>query len=105
MSVDLSIKAKRTIEIYDANITYNLAAMYYKAIDEELGLEKLQGMSCKDALPIIERAITDMIEKKEEYEKLNPINGWGTYEGLLNTFKDIKNICEENPDGIFELYF
>jgi len=105
MSVDISIRAKREIDIYEGNITYNLAPMYYKAIDEDLGLEKLQGMSCKEALPIIEKAIKDMIEKKEEYEKLNPSNGWGTYKGLLDTFKKIRNVCEENSDGKFELYF
>ena len=103
MSVDLSIKAKRLVEIYETNITYNLAPMYYKAIDKELGLKKIKGMSCKKALPIIENAIKDMIDNKEEYKKLNPENGWGTYDGLLEKFKDIRNICEDNLDGIFDM--
>lgn len=101
MSVNIRIKAKRWVGIYETNITYNLAPMYYKAIDEEKGLKKLKGMSCKKALPLIENAIKDMIEKKEEYKKLNPSNGWGTYEGLLEDFRIIRNVCEENPDGIF----
>lgn len=103
MSVDLSIKAKRLVEIYETNITYNLAPMYYKAIDEELGLKKIKGMSCKKALPIIENAIKDMIDNKEEYEKLNPKNGWGTYDGLLEQFKEMRNMCANNPDGIFDM--
>ena len=103
MSVDLSIKAKRLVEIYETNITYNLAPMYYKAIDKELGLKKIKGMSCKKALPIIENAIKDMIDNKEEYKKLNPKNGWGTYDGLLEKFKEIRNICEDNLDGIFDM--
>lgn len=103
MSVDLSIKAKRLVEIYETNITYNLAPMYYKAIDKELGLKKIKGMSCKKALPIIENAIKDMIDNKEEYKKLNPENGWGTYDGLLEKFKEIRNICEDNLDGIFDM--
>ena len=103
MSVDLSIRAKRDVEIYEANITYNLSKMYYKAIDEELGLKKLKGMICKDALPIINNAINDMIKNKTEYEKLNPENGWGSYDGLLKTFREIRTVCEDNPDGIFDI--
>ena len=39
MSVYLSIKAKREVDIYETDITYNLAPMYYKAIDKDLGLK------------------------------------------------------------------
>ena len=105
MSVDVSIRAKREVDIYETNITYNLSAMYYKAIDKDLGLKKLEGMTCKEALPIIDKAIKDMVSNREEYEKLNPSNGWGTYEGLLKDFRDMRNVCEENPDGIFDICF
>ena len=101
MSLDIEIIAKRPVSIYEGNVTYNLADMYYKAIDEEKGFKKLHNMSCKTVLPIIEKAIKDMIENKEEYKKLNPKNGWGTYECLLEVFQDMRNVCESNPDGIF----
>lgn len=103
MSLDIDIIAKRPVSIYDGNVTYNLADMYYKAIDKEKGFEKLNGMTCKEALPIINKAIKDMIDNQEEYKKLNPINGWGTYEGLLKIFQDMRNVCESNPDGVFEI--
>ena len=103
MSVDLTIKAKRETEIYETNITYNLANMYYKAIDKELGLKKLKGMTCEEALPIIKNAIDDMVKNKLEYEKFNPKNGWGSYDGLLRRFREIRNVCEDNPDGIFDM--
>ena len=32
MSWDINIKAKREVNIYEANITYNLADMYYKCL-------------------------------------------------------------------------
>lgn len=103
MSLDIDIIAKRPVSIYDCNVTYNLAGMYYKAIDKEKGFKKLHNMSCETALPIINKAIKDMIENKEEYKKLNPKNGWGTYEGLLEVFQDMRNVCEQNPDGIFDI--
>ena len=103
MSLDISISATRRVEIFDRNITYNLAPMYYKCIDKELGFKKLNNMSCKEALPILNSAINDLIENQEEYEKLNPKNGWGTYDGLLEAIKDMRNCCEDNPDGIIDV--
>lgn len=103
MSLDIGISATRKVEIFDRNITYNLAPMYYKCIDKELGFKKLNNMSCKEALSILNSAINDLIKNKEEYEKLNPENGWGTYDGLLEAIKDMRNCCEDNPDGIIDV--
>ena len=103
MSWDVKLKAKREIILFQTNITYNLADMYYKCIDKKLGLEKLNGLSSKEALPIVKRAIEDMIENKEEDEKLNPSNGWGSYDGLLRDLLNLKESCEQIPDGVIEV--
>ena len=103
MSLDIDIIAKRPVSIYEGNVKYNLADMYYKALDRKKGFKKLNGMSCKDALPILEKGIKDMIENKNEYKKLSPKNGWGTYEGLLKVFQDMRNVCETNPDGVIDV--
>lgn len=103
MSLDVSVKARRTVEVYEDNITYNLAPMYYKCIDINGGLKGLNGMKCRDAIPVLNRAIDDLIENKEEYEKLNPKNGWGSYEGLLKSLKNLRIACLENPNGKVEI--
>lgn len=103
MSWDINIKAKREISIYETNITYNLSDMYYRCVDKEKGLKLFDNMSCKEALPILQKAIEDLIDNKDEYEKLNPENGWGSYEHLLGTFLDMRKCCIDNPDGIIEL--
>lgn len=103
MSWDVKLKAKREIILFQTNITYNLSDMYYKCIDKELGLKKLNGLSSKEALPIVKRAIEDMIKNKEEYEKLNPSNGWGSYDGLLRDLRNLKESCEQIPDGVIEV--
>ena len=99
MSLDINITAKRETEIYEANVTYNLADMYYKCIDKDKGFRKLDGMNCKEALPIIEKAIKDMLNNADEYRKLNPKNGWGSYEGLLKVLQEMRSCCESNLDG------
>lgn len=57
----------------------------------------------KEALPILQKAIEDLIVNQEEYEKLNPENCWGTYYGLLEAIKAMRNCCEDNPDGIIDV--
>ena len=57
-------------------------------------------MTCKNALPIIQNAITDMLSNADEYRKLNPPNGWGSYEGLLAQLQQMRSCCEKNLDGI-----
>ena len=99
MSLNINITAKREVEIYERDVTYYLADMYYKCIDKEKGFKKLDGMNCKEALPIINNAIQDMLNNADEYRKLNPKNGWGSYEGLLKTLQEMRNCCESNPDG------
>lgn len=103
MSLDVSVKARRVVDVYEDNITYNLAPMYYKCIDINGGLKALNGMKCKNAIPVLNRAIDDLIENKEEYEKLNPENGWGSYEGLLKSLKNLRIACLENPSGKVEI--
>lgn len=103
MSLDVSVKARRVVDVYEDNITYNLAPMYYKCIDIDGGLKALNGMKCRDAIPVLNRAIDDLIENKEEYEKLNPENGWGSYEGLLKSLKSLRIACLENPSGKVEI--
>ena len=103
MSWNINIKAKREVRIFETNITYNLSNMYYKCVDKEKGLKIFDNMSCKEALPILQKVIEDLIDNKEGYQKLNPENGWGSYEGLLERFLDMRKCCVDNPDGIIKL--
>lgn len=101
MSLDIGVKAKREVAIYDSNITYNLADIYYKCIDG--GFNALNEITCKEALPILNKAIENMLENEKEYRKLEPCNGWGTYDGLLEELRELRTCCEDNPDGIIEV--
>ena len=69
-------------------------------IEELLDKEK---PNQKEFIKILNRAIDDLIENKEEYEKLNPENGWGSYKGLLKSLKNLRIACLENPNGKVEI--
>lgn len=98
------------------NMTSNVGSMYYAVmpgpyegggrydgtggVEPRGGLPGLSGLSCAVAGPIIEQALNDMIERKEELRKLEPSNGWGSYEGALDYLRKIRNACEANPSGV-----
>lgn len=81
---------------FDANYTSNCGAMFIKA---GLPIRELDGMLAADALPRLNAAIAAMTADKPGYEKLNPANGWGDYEGALAFFREIRNGCEAAPMG------
>jgi hypothetical protein len=44
-----------------------------------------------------------MKARLEEYQKLNPENGWGSYETALAFLEEIINACEEYPDATIRI--
>jgi len=107
MSLDVSIKAYRVVEVFDYNITHNLINMA-KAVDlyipiwrpEELGLDVVHG---SNLIPYLEFGITKLIERKEELQLLNAKNGWGTYDQFFDFVQAYLKACKENFDGIIEV--
>lgn len=75
------------------NYTHNVSPMYHKAMG--ITLSNLKNMNCGDA--ILEKGIKAMKENRKEYEKLNPKNGCGNYEGALDFLCRILEACKENP--------
>jgi hypothetical protein len=99
MGYDISLHihtGKSMTEVLDlGNYTYNVSKMYYKAIPG--GIKSLHGKSAGESAPIIKAAISDMESNPEEYEKLNPENGWGDYNGAIRFLKDLIPGMEEHP--------
>lgn len=101
MSLDIYLEAVRPTEVYWANITHNLGTMageagIYKHLwrPEEIGITK--------AHQLIEplRAGLELLRSdRERFEKFNPENGWGSYDGLVRFVEKYLAACEENPDA------
>ena len=103
MSLDVSIMAVRTVEVYTRNITHNLTDMadavgLYKPIwrPEEMTPSIV---FVKDLIPILQKGLDELIVKENELIKLNESNGWGTYPQLVTFVQDYLNACLANPDG------
>ena len=81
---------------WDVDLTYNYSPMLNKAFQianlnnpEGRHLHNLSRLNNKEAAPIINKLYATMLHYREDIEKLEPENGWGTYEQLLETVRDI----------------
>ena len=90
---------------YRFNITHNLGKMAGKAgiyevmwRPDEIGVKH-----AKDAIPLLKAGIHYLDNNKDECIKLNPPNGWGSYDGLLGQAMEYLSACEYNPDTVIEV--
>ncbi len=88
-------------EIY-FNCTYNLAPMWYKIYPEDQDFVAIDGMTGREALPKIMTARVMLEELEEDFEKLNPSNGWGTRESFLVFLGKVMQACIDHPELIWE---
>ena len=98
MSYDISITkhcshCDHTEILYEQSYTFNVRPMYVLAFDNELGIKILNTLSTKMASVFLFKAINYMCAYKEELTKLNPLNGWGNYEGALNVLVSLHSNC------------
>ena len=80
------------------NITYNVSPIYYKAIDG--GLMSLSYKTVIEAMPILKEAIFSILVYREDYEKLNPPNGWGDCASALQILIDLAKECDLQRDAL-----
>jgi len=100
-SLDITLTANRPTEVFEANITHNLATMAEEAglysylwRPEELGITKAGFL----IQPLTEGL--DLLQSDKDYfKKFNPINGYGDYDGLTEFVRNYIRACKENPDA------
>ena len=55
-------------------------------------------MTCKEAIPILRKAINELLDNPDEFEKMNPENGLGDYDSFLQFLIDIHKFCVPHKD-------
>lgn len=90
-----------TDEMFHGNITHNLnrmaeAAGIYDALwrPDEIGRNK-----AGELIGMLSEGYRKLKTDPEEFKKLNPENGWGDYEGLLNLVEKYLLACITYPDA------
>ena len=113
-----------TNELFSANITHNLAEMaseagVYDALwrpyrlkgeyvetdnyDDEMKFENSQVISAKELIDPMREGLHKLKSDPDKYEKFNPENGWGSYDGLIRFIEKYLNACYENQSANVEV--
>lgn len=100
MSLDLYFERMKKVVVDDFNITHNLGEMAEAAgVYHTLWRPEEKGYThAVHLIPDLKQGIEHLEQRPDEFKKLNPDNGWGNYEGLLDYCKRVLRFCQENPD-------
>lgn len=107
MSYDAAIvietgKGLATVEEI-GNMTYNVGPMFNKALGAYLG--DFNNKTASDLIPIFEAGLKDITDasKIEEYEAMNPSNGWGSHAGAISYLANILEALKRHPAATLEI--
>jgi hypothetical protein len=75
--------------------TYNLGPMFTMALG--FPLRELDGLAAGDAILPLKNAVNRMKKSPARFKKLNPSNGWGSYEGALESLCWLLEMCKAHP--------
>ena len=83
--------------VADESYTYNVSRMWYKVYPADKYMVQIEGMKGKQAYKKLAHAKKVMEENKEEFEAMNPLNGWGSYEGFLGFIEKLMKHSLDYP--------
>lgn len=80
------------------NLTYNLGPMWRAAsgLDNEWMLP-VEGKTGAEVLPMLNAALAALRGDPDRFERMNPPNGWGSYDGLVEVLERMRAASKEHP--------
>lgn len=95
------VEAEPSAEVFSYNITHNLGKMAGEAgIYQHLWRpEELAITKAKQLIDPLTAGLERLRSDPDRFKKLNPDNGWGTYDGLLRFVDHYLDACREFPDA------
>lgn len=89
---------------YEGAYTYNVSRMWYRIFPKDKDMIPIDGMTGKKSLKLLKDARQKLLDNRQELEKLNPENGWGSFEGFVKYIEALINASEENPDYVWSAW-
>ncbi|WP_080437023.1 hypothetical protein [Burkholderia ubonensis] len=106
MSLDVYLNDADGNEVYSANITHNLnkmanAAGIYKHLwrPEEIDIKH-----ARDLVVPLTDGLMDMLRRPVHYQRFNPENGWGSYDGFIPWLVEYIKACAANPNATVSVW-
>ena len=87
--------------VFSANITHNMGRMANAAgIYEVLWRPEQNGFKkAYQLVPVLQKGLNRLKLYPETYKTLNPDNGWGSYEALVDFVTEYLDACRENMNA------
>lgn len=82
------------VEVYEGGNTFNVFPMFGAC---GAAAPREWPLACTDAIPVLEDAIAKFKANRPALEALNPVNGWGSYEGTVAWMEEILAACRKAP--------
>lgn len=83
--------------IWSRDPTYNLRPMW-EAAGVPFG-EGVEGKRVVEILPDLHRALRALLDEPERFRAMNPSNGWGSYDGLVEVVRSALEAAERYPNA------
>lgn len=117
MSLDFSLRIPATFEGFDdeyegeptheevftKNITHNCSKMMRATHTLHSALYDSDGVEAKSIIVELSLGLLELATNQEEIKKLEPTNGWGSYEGLVDFTCEVLAACVKNPHAIIHV--
>ena len=97
MSWDLEYHVVQDTIVWDRNFTYNNSEILSEAFGRPF--RELHGKKGFELAPLIAAAVLDITDKRALYELLEPPNGWGGINDVLDVLHRLALWCQEKPEG------
>lgn len=96
MSWDVTVEPEPIeIEIYEANVTYNVGRMIRRA---GIHPKVIDGMKADLAVEVVGNAAAVMSENREYFKQFEAPNGWGTVESTLKMMTLLYHYLQKCPE-------
>lgn len=59
--------------------------------------DKINAKTVEDIISILQSGLVKLLENPAFYKKFNPLNGCGSYEGLVEFVTECLDVCEKFP--------
>ena len=104
MSLDIYLMTDRDC-VWSANITHNVndMAAVVGAYHYLWRPEVVKVVKASENIEHLRRSLGMMYLNYEKLEEMNPENGWGSIDSLINATKSYLDACIEYPDAIIEV--
>lgn len=107
MSLDIYLTVVRPTTVFGCNITHNLSPLaeavgLYQPLwrPEELGITRAE-----QVIDLLERGLRRLRDasRREEFRGLEPENGWGSLQNLVDFTECYLVACRDNPDALIQV--